>query len=271
MNTAEYQTLSSSQVSPADVDVWVTQLQHCHDGQLLTRYVSLLSEEEFARWRRFVFEQDRHAYLVSHVLVRAILGQLLQAESGDLTFGEGPHGKPFLRHPLSSLGRLDFNLSHTNGITILCTALDRDVGVDVEYLGRSAPLDVAYHWFSELEVRELNQCLPGDRAERFWSLWTLKEAYLKAIGDGLSVPLDSFSFALNRPGALDFTTSVRGFAKASRWWFAQWSPSPTHIATLCLESRDARFPNVRFHEIIPLRSAYEIPFKFSRCGAHSEI
>jgi 4'-phosphopantetheinyl transferase len=266
MNISECR-LTVERIWPAQVNVWVTRLDQCHDGSLLRQYASLLSDHEIERWQSFIFERDRHAYLVSHALARTVLGRLVSLYPRDLIFDEECHGKPCLLQPVSSLGQVAFNLSHSDGMAILSTVVNGTVGVDVEYLGRPAPLQVAHQYFSPLEVRELEQCVPEDRPTRFWSLWTLKEAYIKATGDGLSAGLDRFSFGLDRHGSLEFTTSVEGPAEDSHLWFAQWLASPEHMAALCVKRADAVLPNVRFRAIVPLRSARDIQVSFLRCSA----
>jgi 4'-phosphopantetheinyl transferase len=161
-----------------------------------------------------------------------------------------------------------FNLSHSDGMAIFSKVVGGDVGVDVEYLGRPAPLELAHHYFSPLEVRELEQCAPQDRPTRFWSLWTLKEAYIKATGDGLSAELDQFSFGLDRHKSLDFAPAAGGPAAAdSHWWFAQWLASPDHIAALCVKREVAVLPNVRIRRIVPQRCSHDIRVSFLRCSA----
>jgi 4'-phosphopantetheinyl transferase len=153
-------------------------------------------------------------------------------------------------------------------MAVLCTAVGRAVGIDVEYLGRPAPLDIAHNCFSPVEVAALNNLDPNRGAERFWSLWTLKEAYLKATGEGLWAPLDSFSFVLN-DGEVEFQAPAARPTEESRWWFLQWAPSSRHMAACCMERGEETLPSVRFREVVPLRSARELSVPILRASKRS--
>jgi 4'-phosphopantetheinyl transferase len=255
-------------VSPAQVDLWVTQFDRCHDQRLLSQYASLLSAAEQERWRGFVLERDRHAYLVSHALVRTVLGRLLETDPRRLEFAAERRGKPYLLHPPSPNGSVAFNLSHTRNATVLCTTAGRAVGTDIECMDRKPPFDIAHRCFSPAEVRELEACAPGRRAERFWSLWTLKEAYLKATGAGLSEGLDNISFAIDGSTDLEFAISAGPVTETERWHFAQWSLDAAYMIAVCVERTDAQLPAMRFTEVVPLQDASEVSIGLLRSSDH---
>lgn len=247
----------------------MTRPEACQDPVLLDQYAALLSDEERTRWQRFVFPRDRHAFLVSRALVRSVLGRVLGAHPAELRFQAGAHGKPNLADvdPGHRHATLSFNLSHTQGMAMLAVGLGKAIGADVESTDRQAALDVAERFFSAGESKALLALAPADQPERFWSLWTLKESYLKATGQGLHAALDEFSFSFD--AALDRSVILNGEAawadRADRWWLAQWCPSPKHMAALCIERTDPRHtPQIQAFELTPLQHERAIPIEFIR-------
>ncbi len=175
----------------------------------------LLSPDEQTRAARFVFARDRHHFTVGHAALRAILAQRLDVTPRDLTFRAGPHGKPQL-----VAGRLHFNLTHAGSIALLALSPIRQLGIDLEPV-RAMPdaLDLAAH-FHPNELAGLRATPPNPRA--FFECWTRKEAFVKATGQGLGTPLDSFEVTfypeaarlVDQPGWLLFNLDVPGYAAA---------------------------------------------------------
>jgi phosphopantetheinyl transferase len=156
-------------------------------------WAALLSAEEHLRWQRFAREEDRHRFLFVRALVRKVLARELGRRPQELVFQADSHGKP--RVVLPGGTTLQFNLSHTRGLSVLAVSRHCDVGVDVEALGRHVELlALARRYFATPEVLALEDLSPGPQRELFFALWTLKEAWVKAKGLGLRVPLDEFSF-----------------------------------------------------------------------------
>jgi 4'-phosphopantetheinyl transferase len=183
--------------TPADneVQLWFTRVRERYDQALLDRFASLLNAEEKARWQRFVQPADRQRFLVARALVRTVLARLLgQAEPAALEFTATQWGKPELAG--AAAGKLHFNLSHTDGLLVLAVSRAHEVGVDVEAVDRKVePLALAQRFFATDEHAELLELEGQEQRERFFALWTLKEAWVKARGLGLRIPLDDFSFS----------------------------------------------------------------------------
>ena len=145
------------------------------------------------------------------------------------------------RSPASATG-LHFNLSHTRGLIAVGVASGRDLGVDVEFVDRGLTQDVAGRFFAPAEVRDL-RALPDDQqAVTFFDYWTLKEAYIKARGMGLALPLDQFAFALDgdRPPTIAFGPAIAD--DPARWQFFQAWPLPRHRLAVAVERRGADLP-----------------------------
>jgi 4'-phosphopantetheinyl transferase len=162
-----------------------------------------LSTDELARAARFHFQRDRDRFVATRGAVRNILGRYLRQAPSQLRFDYGPHGKPALALA-DGEPPLRFNVSHSDDVALCAVTCGQEIGVDVEHLRSDFPgLQVARHFFSSREVALLQGLLEEHQVAAFITLWTLKEAYLKATGQGLGVELSrvDVSSALAAPMA----------------------------------------------------------------------
>jgi 4'-phosphopantetheinyl transferase len=181
-------------LSANEVDVWYHDLTAAH-GPVVVDADTLLSQEERARRDRFVFPRDRQAFTAAHALVRSALSLYESTTAAHWQFDTGEHGKPAIVPEQAGYPPLRFNLSHTREIVAVAITRGAEVGLDVERVcGAVAVRDVPPQCFTAQEIRMLNACGWDQYAARFIELWTLKEAYSKATGLGLSYRLDSFGF-----------------------------------------------------------------------------
>jgi 4'-phosphopantetheinyl transferase len=198
------------------------------------RCLALISVEESARHQRFRFQEDRDSYLLAHALARSILAGLCGADPLALRFEAGEHGRPELVSPRCE-PRLRFNLSHTRGLVACAVALDHDVGVDVEHLDRRVQIDqLAPSVFSDAERAALARLSDDARRVRFFELWTLKEAYIKAVGKGLALRLQSITLELDagpRP-QIAFAPPLDDDPRA--WWFDVRQPLDGYMLAAAL-------------------------------------
>ena len=160
-------------------------------------YRALASDEENARAETFQFERHRREFLATRGLVRTVLGAHASEDPKKLIFTKGLWGKPVLAS--AELAKsISFNLSNTDGMVVLLVACGRDVGVDVERVDETTDLStVAARVFAPSELAALERLPHQQRRERFFAYWTLKEAYIKARGMGLELPLEKFWFDLD--------------------------------------------------------------------------
>lgn len=202
----------------------------------LERCLSCLDDDERARHGRLRFEHDRHSYAAAHALTRTVLARLLGLSPRELRFEAGPHGRPELRVPLRS-PRLRFNLSHTRGMVACAVALEHAVGVDVEHFDRRVDIDqLAPAVFSTAERAGLASLAQAERRARFFALWTLKEAYIKAVGTGLSLPLRSISLDLRSGEQPRLTFAPPVDDDAVQWWLDLHAPRPSHVLAVALRA-----------------------------------
>jgi 4'-phosphopantetheinyl transferase len=200
------------------VDVWATGLDRDPGG--LARLRESLADDESARAERFHFERDARRFVVARAVLRDVLGAYLGVAPRDVRFVYGPRDKPALAPPFDAAG-VQFNVSHSGEIALYAVTLHRQVGVDVEQVRPLPDLAVlAERNFSPTERGALLALPAARRPPAFFACWTRKEAYVKALGDGLSHPLDAFtvSFAAGEPARL--VEIVGDAAAAARWTLA---------------------------------------------------
>ncbi|MGX9416888.1 4'-phosphopantetheinyl transferase family protein [Vibrio sp. WJH972] len=179
------------------VDVWLFRPDEILDfGLFKSQFFHLLSADEQRKFEAIKREQKRREYLFTRVFVRHVLSRYCSLAAGQLVFSKESNGKPYLSTPERTP---HFNLSHTKGL-LVCAVSDRlDVGIDVENITRTTDFEsIASQYFSNDENNRLNTKKLHARKAYFYELWTLKEAYLKALGIGISVPLKSINFYENQ-------------------------------------------------------------------------
>ncbi len=220
-------------LAPDEVHVWIVEPERITDPMLLEAYRAVLDGEEREKQRRFHFERHRQQYLVSHALVRMTLSRYAPVRPVEWTFTKNAYGCPAVSGPGNT--RLRFNLSHTDGMAVCAVMWDADVGVDVEDAWRRGEtVEIADRFFAPTEVAAL-RALPLERQkERFFEYWTLKEAYIKARGMGLSLPLEQFAYVLHSGQEPRITFDPRLRDEPTAWRFFQHRPSERHQAALAV-------------------------------------
>lgn len=220
-----------------EVHVWLASLTQ--PAAQVAELRELLDADERGRADRFHFEKDRGRFVVARALLRRLLGLYLNARPAELSFAYGAFGKPELRGEAGAPPALRFNLAHSHELALYAFARGREVGVDLEHVRPDlAGEEIAERFFSAREVAALRSLAPEARAEGFFNCWTRKEAYIKALGEGLSHPLDSFTVSL-RPGEPAALLEVEGDeAEAARWSLRELRPAPGYVAALVAERDD---------------------------------
>jgi 4'-phosphopantetheinyl transferase len=193
-----------------------------------------LASDERERARRFHFERDQRRYIVRRGLLRTFLATYLGAEPARLQFRYGPFGKPELAQPWSPKA-LHFNLSDCGEVALYAFLRGTEVGVDIEQLRLLPDAEqISRRFFSAPENAVFRTVSDAQKEEAFFNCWTRKEAYIKAIGEGLSRPLDSFDVSL-RPGEPAALLTVRGDSEeAARWSLHHLEPRPGYLGALAV-------------------------------------
>jgi 4'-phosphopantetheinyl transferase len=211
-------------LNPAEIHVWgmIAQPEADHP-----HFRALLSVQEADRAERFIFPRDRQRFVVSHGLLRTILARYAGKAPQALSFSRRSGGKPCL----DGHGDLHFSLAHSGDAILIAVSLAGEVGVDVEELRVMNDAEgLVARFFSESERRHYAELAPQHRAAAFFAGWTRKEAYVKALGSGLSTPLDSFS--------VNFDVPARLLAPAGPWTLRHLAVGGGYVGAVAMPGAD---------------------------------
>jgi 4'-phosphopantetheinyl transferase len=234
-----------SRVSTASVEVRWLKLDDVapeHWEQLAL----LLDDSERERAARFHFERDRQAYVAAHALARAMLSGQAPRPLAVWRFTTNVHGKPEVLRDAGT-PPLRFNLSHTRGLVAVALTLEHDVGIDVELVdSKRFSFDLAARTFAPEEVELLRATLAADQPQALFAIWTLKEAVIKAMGRGLSMPLADFALSLD-PLAVRFL-KAHG-EDLAQWFLRRFAPTQTHTMAVALRHPDPAAVSIAAAEV----------------------
>ena len=218
------------------VEVIVTRLDV--RSEALRAGAAVLTDEERDRARRFVFDRDRDRFIGARACLRQLLAARLGTPPDSVDLVYGAHGKPALAPGYADTG-LRFNVSHCDDLTLYAFSCGREIGIDVEAVRPIGDADdIAARFFSQRENRAYRVLEPSDRPLGFFQCWTRKEAFIKALGDGLSYPLDRFDVSLTpgEPAQILRVEDTPG--DRCGWRLESWSPAPGFVAAVVMGDRE---------------------------------
>jgi 4'-phosphopantetheinyl transferase len=219
-----------------EVQLWRVDLEAVRTAE--SRWQKILSSDELARAARFHFQRDRQHFVAARALLRTILASYLATDPNSLTFSYSKKEKPSLG-PVLADSKVTFNVSHSGGVALLAFSRGREVGVDVEQVRRDFDLEaIARRFFSSDEQNQLFALPADEKVPAFFRCWTRKEAYIKATGDGLSLPLSQFDVSL-AAGEKNALRATRPDSSEARRWLLQEVPGGAdYVAALCVRGHD---------------------------------
>lgn len=205
----------------------------------------LLSSEENRRAQRFRFDKDRSRFIAAHAAMRRILASYLCVRPQNVTLSHSRTGKPALAGPFEK-SRITFNLSHSGDLGLLALTLDSLIGVDIERIREDYEIDDSADVFSTQEQKSLSNLPRSQKTAAFFSCWTRKEAYVKALGVGLSIPLKSLDvgFASSVPPAPPRVAKCP--QQGSRWSMYDISTPDGYCAALVVEGKEHRLQQLKW-------------------------
>ncbi len=232
---------ATPQLGKDDVHVWLAALSPPEPGLEASR--QLLSVDELSRAERFVFPEHRRRFVIARGLLRLILARYTAVEPEGLQFVYGRHGKPGLADKQNG-DDLQFSVSHSDDLALYGVARGRRIGVDLERV-RADLLEeeikqIAERFFSPREAAAILAAPPQQRRETFLSCWTRKEAYAKAIGKGLSLPLDQFDVSLDSRERAALLHTGGDPEEAAHWSIQPLDLRPSYVAALAVEGHGWR-------------------------------
>jgi 4'-phosphopantetheinyl transferase len=229
-------SLPGQSLKASDVHIWHATLEQ--PGEAVQALRAVLSEDELKRAERFHFDLHRGHFIAGRGILRHLLSLYTGIEPGQLQLEYTGNGKPFLPGMEGKAG-IRFNLSHSGGMAVYAFTRGREVGIDIEHQRPIDDIDrIAERNFSVKEYTTLGTLPEGERLEAFYLCWTRKEAFIKAIGEGISFPLQQFDVTLI-PGEPARLLSIDGSPeKSKRWSMHNLTISEGYAAALIVEGRD---------------------------------
>jgi len=244
---------------PDEIHLWYAFSDDASDPALVRAYDELLTDDERARQARFVRDVDRDLHRLTRALQRTVLSRYAPVAPRDWQFARDRFDKPAVCGPAGALWPR-FNLSNTAGLVacaVTTTALEP--GVDVERIARHVEFEqLAQRFFAPAEAAALLALSPDQRALRFFAYWTLKESHIKACGQGLSMPLDQFAFAVAGDGAIAIAIEPVLADDATAWRHRLFRASADHLAAVAGRVGPGRDLVIRTRRCAPLREALAI-------------
>jgi 4'-phosphopantetheinyl transferase len=248
-----------------EIHLWVCDYQAICDAALLNEYRAMLSIEEVEQEWRFYFPRDRRRYLVTRALVRTVLSRYADLLPKEWIVSVNPFGRPEIANRRQCSRRLSFNVSHTHSLIVVGVADGRGLGVDVENIvDRDVSINLANQFFSSDEVGSLVNLPSARQKDRFFEYWTFKEAYIKARGMGLSIPLNKFSFDCSRDRVVRIAIDPDLGDDPNRWELWQFRPSPEYLIAVCAERVSLGCPAMLIRNIVPTQSESIVDIPFTR-------
>lgn len=225
-----------------DVHVWSVSLTRCQ--QETARLREILSEDERERAGRYLHQPTRQQFIAARAYLRLILGRYLGVEPSRVNFRQSNTGKPVLAG-----GGLHFNITHSHEMALVAVTRCGEIGVDVEHVRSVAShLDMAERYFTPGEVAALRRLPPGAREKAFYHIWTRKEAFLKAIGLGLSHGLERFEVSVPPDDPARILHIDGDLRAGSRWSMTCLEPMAGYVGAVAIECRDLNICLDRFEE-----------------------
>jgi 4'-phosphopantetheinyl transferase len=240
-----------------EVHLWYVRRAEVTEPSLLQAYEALLTPEERVRKARYYFEKHRDEYLLTRALCRGVLSRYADVAPEAWAFTANGYGRPEIASPEGC--PLRFNLTNTTDLIACLVAREREIGVDVEDVERHGEtVAIANRFFSAMEVAALQATPEALQRDRFFDYWTLKEAYIKARGMGLAIPLDQFSFELEPGQPIRIRFDPRLADDPTTWQFRQLRVAPRHLISAAVRRADE--PDLRFvvRRTIPLVPGSEV-------------
>ncbi len=225
-----------------EVHLWLADCSDFSSVQVLADCEELLDESEIIRAQRFLFSEHRQRFLLTRGLIRNVLSSYVTTiRPQSWVFENNQYGRPAIVKPQLSR-TLHFTISHSRDIVAIAVAAVAEVGVDAEVRKSERPLyKIAKRFFSEQEYADLRSLTPALQEQRFYDLWSLKEAYIKACGMGLAIPLRQFSFNLDEEGSIAISFDAQRNDNPALWEFWQfqvWNHATIALALKSLFVRD---------------------------------
>lgn len=224
-------------LAQAEVHVWRVALDM--PASNLQQFSAILGDDERFRADRFRFPQHRHHFIAARGALRTLVGRYAGMPPEKLRFEYNQYGKPALAEELN-VSLLQFNLSHSGELALYAFTYGRELGIDIEWTRRRIDQidQIARRYFSEAEHTALSALPEHLRQQAFFNCWTRKEAYIKARGQGLSLPLHQFDVTLAPGEPAQLLATRDDPAQLARWSMQALQPGTDYVGALVVEGNN---------------------------------
>ncbi len=239
MNTGKLQwqnAIPGGLTNSKEVHVWRVSLDLTASQS--EKFLEILSVDELAKVGRLHFEKDKKRFIAARGMLRTLLGGYLEKKPHEIRFAYTDHGKPLLAVG-TGCDNLSFNLSHSGAFALYAVTRSRNIGIDIEHVRDDVSFrEIAGSFFSPGEISSLERVNKNKRPEMFFQYWTRKEAFLKAIGGGLSLPLDMCDVSLISGSVLSSIHLSGDNTESSGWYVQDLFPGGGYAAAIAVEGAD---------------------------------
>lgn len=252
-----------------EVHVWVAKVDDFDFTELLSTTGSWLTNAERSRLDRFYFAEHKTQLLLGRYLMRNVLSRYESLRPEQWLFCYNEYGKPELSKPQQDQlsAPLYFNLSHSRGAIVFAVSRLESIGIDIECNTRSRRVEkIASRYFSESELTDLLALDTSGWQSRFYELWSLKEAYIKACGMGLAIDLSHFSFSFPTPHGLEIAFANQRADDPNYWQFWQLDALQEFNLALAAKSISGRQIQTLKQFVLKAETTNELPVKIVRRG-----
>jgi 4'-phosphopantetheinyl transferase len=226
-------------ISKDEVHVWRTPV--VLPDEFLKSLMDILSDDEKKRAERFRFETDRNRFIASHGALRSVLSLYLMLEPSGIKYSFNSHGKPGLNSELNR-GGLKFNISHSYEMALVAVCEGREVGIDVQHIKNNFRcMEIAGRFFSANEASALSSFPEDQLKDCFFKCWARKEAFIKAKGGGLSIPLNHFDVSVGPGKPAELLNTRWDTEEAGRWSIEDIDAGKNYAAALAVEGKGVKF------------------------------
>jgi 4'-phosphopantetheinyl transferase len=226
------------------IEIYAIRLKENLNHSMYNKGMAIISDAKCERIKKYHNLKAAQRVLFAEVLLRNIICDKLKIKNTDIDLYYNEYGKPFLEKY-----NLNFNISHS-GNWVVCAVNEDHIGIDIEQIQPIDYIDIADNFFSSDESKDLNNKVESDRLAYFYDLWTLKESYVKAEGKGLSIPLHSFTMAIDNE-----CIKLTNIYPSERYFFKQYLIDNNYKLSVC--AKNNKFPsNVIIQEIDELLDSF---------------
>ena len=233
-----------------EIHLWYTNPESINDS-IIESYYCFLDSFEREKYSKLSFEKDRKYYLVTRALVRNVLSGYVKRDPKQWKFVENDFGRPFIE-PCLLEDELYFSISHTQGLVACAITRHEFVGIDVESIFRKElTMEFAKRYYGVSEIKQISLLTPEKQSTRILEYWLLKEAYLKALGRGFSLPMDAVNFNFDQHGNAKLVVGMENECTKD-WLFYPFRISPVHMAAIAMSLQGDDDIDLETYTMVPV-------------------